>query len=92
MDYFTLDQWIIVILIFLLGLFLGMAFLASGKWKRRYREEHRRCDELERDHKKRVEELERENETLRRDGREMDSLRRSAAKNPPRDRDERGPV
>ncbi len=36
---FTPDQWLILLLVFLLGLFLGMAFLASPKWKRRYREE-----------------------------------------------------
>ena len=41
MEYFTPDQWIVVLLAFLLGLFLGMAFLASPKWKRRYREEAR---------------------------------------------------
>ena len=41
MDAFTLDQWLVVLLAFLLGLFLGMSFLAGGKWKRRYREESR---------------------------------------------------
>ena len=41
MTAFTPDQWLIVLLAFLLGLFLGMAFLASPKWKRRYREEAR---------------------------------------------------
>ena len=41
MEYFTPDQWVVVLLAFLLGLFLGMAFLASPKWKRRYREESR---------------------------------------------------
>ena len=81
MELFTLTQWIIVILVFLLGLFLGMAFLANGKWKHRYRDEHRRAEELER-----------ENERLRRDAREMDSLRHSAAKTPHRDRDDRGPL
>ena len=45
---FTPEQWIIVILIFLLGLFLGMFFLAGPKWKRRYREEVRRREALER--------------------------------------------
>ena len=41
MEAFTLDQWLVLLLAFLLGLFLGMAFLASPKWKRRYREESR---------------------------------------------------
>ena len=35
MTPFTTDQWIIVILVFLLGLFLGMYVLAGPKWKRR---------------------------------------------------------
>ena len=47
MEAFTLDQWVILLLAFLLGLFLGMAFLAGGKWKRRYREEVRRREALE---------------------------------------------
>ncbi|HWT11812.1 MAG TPA: hypothetical protein VN231_03585 [Allosphingosinicella sp.] len=41
MKSFTPDQWLVVLLAFLLGLFLGMAFLANPKWKRRYREESR---------------------------------------------------
>ena len=41
MESFTSDQWLVLLLAFLLGLFLGMAFLASPKWKRRYREEAR---------------------------------------------------
>ena len=47
MDAFSLDQWLVLLLAFLLGLFLGMAFLAGGKWKRRYREEARRREALE---------------------------------------------
>jgi hypothetical protein len=39
MEYFTPDQWIVLVLVFLLGLFLGMSFLAGTKWKRKYREE-----------------------------------------------------
>jgi hypothetical protein len=35
------DQWVLLLLVFLLGLFLGMYFLAGGKWKRRYREQER---------------------------------------------------
>lgn len=41
MEAFTSDQWLVLLLVFLLGLFLGMAFLASPRWKRRYREESR---------------------------------------------------
>ena len=41
MEAFTPDQWLVLLLAFLLGLFLGMAFLANPKWKRRYREEAR---------------------------------------------------
>jgi hypothetical protein len=36
---FAPDQWVILLLVFLLGLFVGMYFLAGGKWKRRYREQ-----------------------------------------------------
>ena len=47
MEAFTTDQWLVMLLVFLLGLFLGMAFLASPKWKRRYREESRlRAEEV----------------------------------------------
>ena len=38
-DAFTPDQWLILLLVFLLGLVLGMALLAGPKWKGRYREE-----------------------------------------------------
>jgi len=41
MEAFSPDQWLVLLLAFLLGLFLGMAFLASPKWKKRYREESR---------------------------------------------------
>lgn len=81
MDPFTFTQWVVLALVLLFGLFLGMAIMAGGKWKRRYRDEHAR-----------VAELERENEALRRDAREMDSLRGAAARHPPSDREERGPL
>ena len=51
MDAFSLDQWLVLLLAFLLGLFLGMAFLAGGKWKRRYKEEVRRREALEAEHR-----------------------------------------
>ena len=41
MQAFTMNQWLVVLLAFLLGLFVGMALMASTKWKRRYREEAR---------------------------------------------------
>ncbi len=56
MEAFSLDQWLVLALAFLLGLFLGMAFLASPKWKRRYQEEAR----LHREEIKRREALEAE--------------------------------
>ena len=36
---FTPDQWLILLLAFVLGLVLGAALFASPKWKGRYREE-----------------------------------------------------
>ena len=83
MQAFTLDQWLVVALAFLLGLVLGMAFLASPKWKRRYRDEVARREEVEA-----------ENAQLRRDAAEMDTLRRAAARDEARhdDRDRPGPL
>jgi uncharacterized membrane-anchored protein YhcB (DUF1043 family) len=83
MEAFSLDQWLVLLLAFVLGLILGMAFLASPKWKRRWREENAR-----------VRELEAENAQLRKDGAEMDSLRHAAARDEARhdDRDRPGPL
>ena len=53
MTPFTTDQWIILVLVFLLGLLVGMWIAAGGKWKRRYREEVARREALEREHKHR---------------------------------------
>ena len=68
---FTTDQWVIILLIFVLGLLIG-GFLFSGggrKWKTRYNTEVDRRSELERTH------------TLReKEWREQDSLRAAAAK------------
>jgi type II secretory pathway component PulM len=66
---FTPEQCLILLLAFVLGLILGMALLASPKWKRRYREEVARREEIEA-----------ENAELRRNAREVDSLRHAAAK------------
>ncbi|QPQ55904.1 hypothetical protein IC614_04800 [Allosphingosinicella flava] len=75
---FTLTEWVILLLVFLLGLLIGMSMTAGGKWKRRYRAETARREELET-----------ENTRLHRDAREMDSLRHSAARAPLRRDDER---
>jgi hypothetical protein len=66
---FTTDQWLVIGLIFLLGIVIGMFLAAGSKWKTRYREEVRRCEALEV-----------ENKRLRADAQEMDSLRHAAAR------------
>ena len=53
MTPFTMDQWVILILVFLLGLLIGMWLMAGNKWKRRYREEVTRREALEREYKNR---------------------------------------
>ena len=77
MEAFSPDQWLVLLLAFLLGLFLGMSFLASTKWKGRYREEVARREALEA-----------ENAQLKRDADEMDSLRHAAARDEERKRDD----
>ncbi|MDP8994065.1 MAG: hypothetical protein M3N07_03635 [Pseudomonadota bacterium] len=47
MPTFTAEQWLILALVFLLGLLIGMALMAGGKWKQRYRDEVRRRQEVE---------------------------------------------
>ena len=50
---FTSDQWVIVALVFVLGLLIG-AFLTAGgrrKWKARYRDESGRREAIEREHR-----------------------------------------
>jgi len=69
---FTLDQAIIAGLLFLLGILIGMYFLAGGKWKRLYRQEVTRREALEA-----------ESEQLRRDAREQVALRRTVVPVPP---------
>jgi len=68
---FTSDQWVIVALVFILGLLVG-GFLFSGggrKWKHRYNSEVARRTELEKSHAEREKEW-----------REQDSLRAAALK------------
>jgi uncharacterized membrane-anchored protein YhcB (DUF1043 family) len=57
-------EWAIILLAFLAGIFIGMSFLAGGKWKRRYKEEvrlrkedERRREEVERERKHREAEM-----------------------------------
>ena len=60
MVVFTSDQWVIVALVFILGLLIG-AFLTAGgrrKWKARYREESAKRDALEREHRDHVRQME----------------------------------
>lgn len=80
MSAFTPSDWLTVALAFLLGLVLGMALLASPKWKGMYREEVRRREALEA-----------ENAQLRRDAGEMDSLRAAAARDEARRREDEPP-
>ena len=81
MTPFAPDQYIILALVFVLGLVLGIYLLAGGKWKRRYKEEARlRAD------------LEAENARLRKHEAEAVSLRNAAAHNPGRDPAHRGPL
>ena len=78
---FTTDQWIIVALVFVLGMLIG-GFIFSGggrKWKHRYNSELSRREELERIHAEREKEW-----------RERDSLRAAAVKD--RDRVTDGPT
>ena len=77
MTPFTSDQWVMLAIVFVLGLLIGMFLLAGGKWKRRYRQEYDRAEALEA-----------ENQRLRSEAREMDSLRHAAAKSPPPPRTE----
>lgn len=74
---FTSDQWVILALVFILGLLIG-AFIFAGsgrKWKTRYREESRRREEIEKRHAESEKEW-----------RERDSLRAAAIKD--REREE----
>jgi len=72
------NLWAICILVFLLGLLIGVFLTAGGrrKWRTRYRSEVDRREALEREHAEREKEW-----------RERDSLRNAAVKD--RDRDDR---
>ena len=84
MTTFTSDQWIILALVFVLGLLIG-AFLSAGgrrKWKTRYREESDRRIALEREQTDRDAQF----AAREREWREQDSLRSAALKDRPADR------
>jgi hypothetical protein len=78
MVVFTSDQWVIVALVFILGLLIG-AFLTAGgrrKWKGRYREESARRETIERELRD-----DRERWAAReKEWRDQDSLRDAAAR------------
>ena len=71
MEAFTVNQWAVVLLVFLLGLVLGMFLFSGGKWKRRYREELRLREELEV-----------ENRRLHSQAAETDTLHRAVLRHP----------
>ena len=78
MAIFTQDQWMIVALVFVLGLLIG-AFLTAGgrkKWKTRYYDERKRLDSLEKEHRER----EKHWQAQEKEWRERDSLRAAAVK------------
>ena len=75
---FTSDQWVIVALVFVLGLLIG-AFLTAGgrrKWKARYREEADRREAIEREHR----DARAQWDAREKEWREQDSLRAAALK------------
>ena len=75
---FTSDQWVILALVFVLGLLVG-AFLFAGsgrKWKHRYRSEVDRRESIEAEHA----EHHRQFEAREKEWREQDSLRSAALK------------
>ncbi|HKT14501.1 MAG TPA: hypothetical protein VJR87_03760 [Allosphingosinicella sp.] len=74
MTPFSLDQYVVLALVFLLALLIGMFVMAGGRWKRAYQEQVRENDQLRA-----------EIEELRSQAREMESLRHAAIKAPGRD-------
>lgn len=80
MSIFTHEQWIIVALVFVLGMLVGL-FLTSGgrkKWKTRYYDE-----------RKRLEDREKHWSDQEKEWRERDSLRAAAVKDRGNPSDER---
>ena len=80
---YTSDQWLIIALIFVLGLLLGAFMTAGGrrKWKTRYRDEVAHRERIEAEHKRHHADW----EAKEKDWRDQDSRRAAAIKD--RDRD-----
>jgi hypothetical protein len=78
MTTFTQDQWIILALVFVLGLLIGMFLTAGGrrKWKTRYNEEVTKRKSLEKEHHDR----EAHWTSREKEWRERDSLRDAGAR------------
>ncbi len=83
MIVFTSDQWVIVALVFILGLLIG-AFLTAGgrrKWKARYRDSEARREALEREHREARDQW----DTREKEWREQETARTAAIKENRRD-------
>jgi hypothetical protein len=78
MMIFTQDQWMILALVFVLGLMVGMFMTAGGrkKWKTRYYDERKRLEDREREYADR----EKHWAGQEKEWRERDSLRAAAVK------------
>jgi hypothetical protein len=83
------NLWAICILVFLLGLLIGVFLTAGGrrKWKTRYNSEVERREKLERDHQERIKDW----DAREKEWRERDSLRAAAIKSG-RDADDDRPL
>ncbi len=75
---FTSDQWVIVALVFILGLLIGGFLTAGGrrKWKARYRDAEARREAIEREHHDHRAQW----EAREKEWREQDTLRGAAAR------------
>jgi len=78
MTAFTQDQWIILALVFVLGMLMGVFLTAGGrkKWKTRYQDERQRLADREREYNER----EKHWATQEKEWRERDSLRAAAVR------------
>ncbi|MES2119107.1 MAG: hypothetical protein V4513_00845 [Pseudomonadota bacterium] len=74
------NLWVICILIFFLGLLIGVFLTAGGrrKWKTRYSSELERRREIEREHERHLKDVDEREKQWR----ERDSLRAAAIKDP----------
>ena len=80
---YTSDQWLIIALIFILGLLIGAFMTAGGrrKWKTRYRDEVAHRERIEAEHKRHHKEW----EAREKEWRDQDSRRSAAIKDSDRD-------